>query len=288
MATFDLEAVKRKLAKLSGNKGNSNVQLWKPILGDHRIRVLPWPNASPDSPLRELYFYYLNKTILAPFQFGKPDPINDFVRSLWETKKEEDKILAKKIRPSLRAFAPIIDRANEKQGPLVWGFGRTAYQRILGFYVDPEIGDFTDPNDGFDLIIKIVPSKAGSFAKQQLGDVDPARKSTKLSQDPEQAQQWLKAIPDLDQMYTLLSKSEIENELSAYLAGPSEPPKVDSESSGTQRGEEEKETSKIASKKVSPIDDEDEVAPKKSSKKVSKTDAEEKLDAVFKDLGIDE
>jgi len=115
---IDLEAIKRRVAELSGVKKTSSVQMWKPGLGEHKVRCLPWKNAAEGQPFMERWFYYIgdNAGILAPNQFGKPDPINDLIRKLYSSGKPDDRTLAKKLAPKMRCYAPVIVRGEEDKG----------------------------------------------------------------------------------------------------------------------------------------------------------------------------
>lgn len=298
----NLEAIRKKVAQLNGER-TSRVQLWKPGLGEHRIRILPWPDATPEQPIKELYFYYLGRRfpILAPFQFGKPDPINDLIKQLYATRKEEDKEIAKKIKPGMAGYVRMIDRANEKEGVVVWKFGKQAYSRLLSFYYEDEIGDYTDPGpDGWDIKVNIVPNKGG-FSKTKIGQIDIAsRKPSVLSSDPEQAALWIKNVPNIADMYQLKSPAEIKGELEAYLAGDEGGPTNDSEGTSRGQGEEDpldKVVAEVKALKNSIIeDDEDEEskpAPKKPSRRATKEQPKEedddggtaaKLDKEFDDI----
>ena len=53
---IDLEAIKRRVAELSGVKKTSSVQMWKPSLGEHKVRCLPWKEAKDGQPFQERWF----------------------------------------------------------------------------------------------------------------------------------------------------------------------------------------------------------------------------------------
>ena len=215
---IDLEAIKRRVAELSGIKKTSSVQMWKPGLGEYKIRCLPWKNAAEGQPFMERWFYYIgeNAGLLAPNQFGKPDPINDLIRKLYSSGKPDDRTLAKKLQPKMRCYAPVIVRGEEDKGVQVWSFGKIVYQRMLGFFLDEEVGDILDPSQGFDL--KVTISKAPG---KQFNDtmVDPARRPSKLHDDQKVAAGWLEAVPNIDDMYRLKSTQEIEAVLNSWLNG---------------------------------------------------------------------
>lgn len=215
---IDLEAIKRRVAELSGVKKTSSVQLWKPSLGEHKIRCLPWKSSPDGQPFAERWFYYIgeNAGILAPNQFGKPDPINDLIRKLYSSGKPDDRVLAKKLQPKMRCYAPVIVRGEEDKGVQVWAFGKLVYQRMLGFFLDEEVGDILSPTEGFDLKVSITKQPGKQFNDTT---VDPARRPSKLHEDSKVAEQWLNSIPNLDDMYRLKSTQEIETVLNNWLNG---------------------------------------------------------------------
>lgn len=232
----NLEAIKAKLAAMQqrgGAGGNSSrVQLWKPGLGTHEIRGLPWSDEKlkDGTPFIEREFYYIgdNPGILAPAQFGKTDPIDNLRRELFKTGKPSDKELAKKLFARTRFYMPVIDRADPESGVMVWSFGKLVYQRLLGFFLDDEIGDYLDVEEGFDM--KVVISKQ---AGKRFNDtsVDPKRKSTPLMATPEDIKKLMDARPDIDDMWRLKEATEIESILNSWLGG-----EVDVGEEGTSRG----------------------------------------------------
>ena len=274
---IDLEAIKRRVAELSGVKKTSSIQMWKPGLGEHKVRCLPWKNTVDGQPFAERWFYYIgeNAGILTPKQFGKQDPIDDLIRRLYSSGKPEDRVLAKKLAPKMRCYAPVIVRGEEDKGVQVWAFGKLVYQRMLGFFLDEEVGDILSPTEGFDL--KVVISKQPG---KQFNDttVDPARKSTPLHADASTAQKWLDNIPNIDDMYRLKSPQEIEAVLNNWLSGGGSEP---SQEGGVTRGAEpvdELENLVAEVKQAVPAD-------KKSSKKIEKTEVKKQsLDDAFADL----
>lgn len=212
----NLDAIRAKVAELSGQRRSSNINIWRPEPGDHRIRLLPWKDSEDGQPFKERWFYYLgNKpSILTPHQFGKSDPINDLIRKLYSSGKPDDKTLAKKLQPKLRIYAPVLVRGGEDKNVQIWSFGKQVYQRLLGFFMDGDIGDILDPETGWDLLVKITQTPGKQFPDTT---VDVARRSTKLSDDPTQAKAWLDGVPNIDDIYKLRSFEEISNVLTSWL-----------------------------------------------------------------------
>lgn len=213
----DLEAIRRRVQELNGQRRQSSVQMWKPGLGEFKVRGLPWKNPPEGQPFIERWFYYfVNPGILAPHQFGKPDPINDLIRKLYSSGKPDERLLAKKLQPKMRAYMPIIVRGQEDKGVQVWSFGKGIYQKLLGYFLNEEVGDILDPNEGFDLNIVISQAPGKQF---QDTSVEAARRPRKLSDDASQARQWLDSVPNIDDMYRLKSAQEIETILNNWLNG---------------------------------------------------------------------
>lgn len=233
---FDLEAIRKRVAQLNGTLKRSRVNYWKPDVGTYDIRVLPWAN-NDGQPFKERWFYYnigKNPGLLAPTQFQKADPVQELIDKLHASGKKEDKEIAKKLYPKMRAFAPIVVRGAEDQ-VLVWSFGKEIYQRLLEFFLDAEIGDITDVNDGFDLKIKITKA-AGKLWPDTT--VDAARKATKLFADSKRIEDTLAAIPNLDEYHKLKTYDELKAIIEAWSRGDEAPSDSEGSSRGSSEGDE--------------------------------------------------
>ncbi len=219
----DLEAIRRRVQELSGVRRNSSVQLWKPEMGEHKVRGLPWKNTPDGMPFMERWFYYVgnNPGIVAPNQFGKPDPINDLIRKLYSSGKPDDRAMAKQLGAKMRAYMPVIVRGQEDKGVQVWAFGKPVYTRLLSFFTEEDVGDILDPLEGFDLKVVITHTPGKMFNGKPSLDttVDAARKASKLHAEADQAKQWLEAVPNIDDMYRMKSAQEIETILNNWLNG---------------------------------------------------------------------
>lgn len=244
---LDLEAIRRKLQQL--NKKSNNSQ-WKPAMpkdaGDsleYTVRLLPY-TGNDGQPFKELYFYYnIGKGgILAPKQFGKPDPIQDLIDSLLEEKgNKENWNTALKLFPKMRAFAPIIVRGEEEQGVRLWSFGKQIYQKLLSILLDEDYGDVTDVKTGRDIKVKF--SKVGG--KEYLDtDISVRPKESVATKDAELLGKWLDSIPDPVSLYPLKSKEEIEKILTDWLDGGQ-----GNDSDGSSRGGSDSKSDKSESKK---------------------------------------
>lgn len=226
----DLEAIRRRMQELSGVKKTSSVQLWKPDLGEYRVRCLSFPNSSEGQPFAERWFYYFGEnSVLAPKQFGKPDPIAELISKLYSTGKPEDRTLAKQLSPKMRVYAPVIVRGQEEKGPMLWSFGKIVYQRLLSFFLDEDYGNILDEHEGYDLKVTISQQPGKQF-KDTV--VDCKGKPTRLHSDPDVVSKWKSQIPNVDDMYRLKTYEEIENLLNRWLNGDLTP---DTNSIGTEK-----------------------------------------------------
>lgn len=234
---LDLEAIRKKVQQLNGTLKKSRVQFWRPDTTstgtyEFNIRVLPWPN-NDGQPFRERWFYYgigKNPGLLAPTQFQKADPVQELIDRLHASGKKEDREVAKKLYPKMRCFAPVLVRGEEDKGVLVWSFGKEIYQRLLEFFLDSEIGDITDVNEGYDLKVKIVKKDGKPWPDTTI---DAARKSSKLFTEPKKIEETLAGIPNLDEYQKLKTYDELKTIIESWARGEEEAPN----GQGTFRGE---------------------------------------------------
>ena len=212
----DIEAIKAKL-KAINERGGGGGQLnaWRPDIGEHTIRCIPWPDAAPGMPFHELAFYYFgNYRILAPSQFGHNDPIKQQRDKLFATKDADDKTLAKRLLAKTRAYIPIIVRGKEQEGIKIWSVGKEIHSRLLSFFIDSDIGDYTDLDVGYDLKVTISRQAGKKFNDTS---VDAARKASPALQDKQKLAALIKTIPDLKAVYRERTYDEVKRDLDAWL-----------------------------------------------------------------------
>ena len=229
---IDLDAIRKKLNQLSGNSSKRNT-MWRPQEGEETtVRLLSFPD-NDGQPFKERWFYYNignNPGLLAPNQFGKPDPVQELINKLRDDGSKESYELAKKLYPKMRCYAPVLVRGEEDKGVRIWAFGKTVYQSLLNIMLDEDYGDITDPSDGRD--VKVVCTKAPGRMWAST-EVRPRGKSSALSSDTGQAKSWIDSVPDLDDLYTLKSYEELEKIVNDWLNGTDSD---ESEDLGTSRG----------------------------------------------------
>lgn len=170
--------------------------LWKPKDGRNVIRILP-PAEDSEDPIY-FAFAYMHYNVGS----GK--------RSVpcLRTKKEEcylcevkEKMLrsenpkrikaAKELNARKRYLMYIIDRSAEAVGPQLFAFGPKIHKPIIQLFKDPDYGDITSPDEGYDIIINREGAKMDTEYQ-----VRPAKKPSELGDD---AEEWLESLTDLQE-----------------------------------------------------------------------------------------
>lgn len=129
--------------------------------GTLRVRILPVGD-DVDWAL-EMTHFYLGKTVKGVFSavsIGDECPVHEKYLELKEG-SDDDKDLAKSFTPRTKYLIPCLVYEDErgkkidkdKSGKLVM-LTPGIYGEIIDFFVDPDLGDFTDPKEGYDLKIK--------------------------------------------------------------------------------------------------------------------------------------
>jgi len=227
---IDLAAIRKKLGQLSGQNSKKN-SMWRPEEGSETtVRLIAYPD-NDGQPFKELMFYYNignNPGLLAPYQFGKSDPIQELITKLRDEGSKESYELAKKLYPKMRCYAPVVVRGEEEKGVRLWAFGKSVYQTLLNYMLDEDYGDITDPHEGRDVRIICTKNPGQMWATTE---VRPRGKDSPLSEDSSKAKDWLDNIPDVNDLFELKSYEELENIVNQWLNGDDE-----QEEEGTFRG----------------------------------------------------
>ena len=235
---IDLAAIRKKLGQLSGQNSKKNT-MWRPEEGSETtVRLLAYPN-NDGQPFKELMFYYNignNPGLLAPYQFDKPDPIQELITKLRDEGSKESYELAKKLYPKMRCYAPVVVRGEEERGVRLWAFGKTVYQTLLNYMLDEDYGDITDPIEGRDVRISCQKNPGQQWATT---DVRPRGKDSPLSEDSSKSKQWLDNIPDVNDLFELKSYEELERIINQWLNADEE------DESETSRGGFSQKTTKV-------------------------------------------
>jgi len=198
---INLEKMRAKLASLQ-NKGGNN-SFWKPQDGEQTIRIVP---TSDGDPFKDYWFHYnlgKNNGFLSPKKnFGENDPLDDFIRNLFNEGTEDSIKMAKNLMARQRFFAPVLVRGEEDKGVRIWGFGKMAYQQLLELVLNPDYGDITDTEEGTDLTIKYGKPPGASFPQTTI---TPRRRTSALCDEAvggsEKCAELLESIPEFETLF---------------------------------------------------------------------------------------
>jgi len=212
---IDLTKMKERLSQVQ-NKGNGESVFWRPNDGEQTIRIVP---TSDGDPFKDYWFHYNlgeNPGFLSPKKnFGEDDPLDSFVRDLFNENTDDSVKMAKDLMARRRFFSPVVVRGEEHKGVRLWGYGKTAYEKLLGLVLNPEYGDITDPEAGTDLIIGYGKPAGASFPQTSI---TPRRKSTPLCDDEDRSREMLDNIPEFEKVFTRKTPEEVGVMLDEYLS----------------------------------------------------------------------
>jgi hypothetical protein len=188
--------------------------------------------------------------------------------------------MAKKLKSKTVNSVAIIDRANESEGPQMWGPNWTDVQQLLALFLT-EVGDYTDVGpDGCDLEIVVTPGKKIVQSGKRKGQpvleakINAVRKNGPAAKDDAQLKEWLDNLPNVDEYYPVTSTEETERKLNEWLNAGDHDPKSD----GLSRGGEQKAETKSEAKAPAPA------AEKKSTAKAPPAPKKPLLQSVEDDL----
>jgi hypothetical protein len=234
---IDIEALKAKLSKLQ-NKGQRGQRKFKPVLwtperGSYTVRIAPWSDEImaklETPPFVERWFYYaLGKRMVAA-QLGDADPVRELRDALYADRTPENLASAKKLRPKMRVYIPLIVTADAddpdesvKKGDKVtrlWSLNEGTYKDLLAYLVDPEYGDMTDIDTGRDIVVDITDSGKkieGSDKNFNNISVRP-RVATRALDAAERA--LLSKIPNIDEVAPFTPYEKLEHALRMFVDG---------------------------------------------------------------------
>ena len=217
---LDLDKMREKLNKLQNKNPGSDV-FWRPQDGEQTLRIVPTKDGDP---FKDFWFHYNvgnNPGFLSPKRnFGTQDPLDSFVRKLFNDGDEESIKMAKSLSARQRFFSPVLVRGEEDKGVRIWGYGKQVYEKLLNLVLNPEYGDITDVESGTDLVIKYGKPAGASFPQTTI---TPRRRSSPLCDDAvggsERCAELLDNIPEFDGLFTRKTSQEIQGMLDEWLAG---------------------------------------------------------------------
>lgn len=216
---IDLSKMRAKLSAVNNRGGGSKKsQFWRPEDGEQTIRIVP---TADGDPFKEFYFHYnlgKNAGFLSPKKnFGEDDPLDGFIRQLFNEGTEESTKMAKNLMARQRFFSPVIVRGQEDQGVKIWGYGKTVYEQLLNLVLNPEYGDITDPQEGTDLLLSYGKPAGASYPQTKLM---PSRKTSQMCKDltEDQCASMLESIPEFGTLFDRKTPEDVQRMLDEFLA----------------------------------------------------------------------
>jgi hypothetical protein len=210
---YEVEAAEQEDEDLS-KSGSSNFM--KLNVGDNVVRILP-PPVGRKSPFFTAFQHFLdlpgydgpivfNCPRMMARQFCPACAKSDKLRS---SPSKQDQDAARDFWSSRRIYVNVIDRADEDAGPKILAIGKTIHEALVAIRKsDPDEGDFTHPETGFDINIQ----RQGTGKNDTKYKVVAARRSTALGDLDwinQQADLRAKlAVPSLDEIKAMFTKEE--------------------------------------------------------------------------------
>ena len=225
---IDMKKMKAKYAALQNRgRGGGNKSMWfRPQDGEQVIRIVP---TADGDPFKEFWLHYgvgKNPAFLSlKRNYGQDDPIDNFVRALYNEGDEESIKMAKSISAKQRFFSPVLVRGEEDKGVRIWGYGKQVYEQLLNLVLNPEYGDITDVDTGTDLTLQYGKPAGAQFPQTNL---TPRRKSSGLTNTAEETTELLESIPDIEGSFDKKTFDEMQTILDNFM-------NVEDDSTGTSQ-----------------------------------------------------
>jgi hypothetical protein len=222
---MNIDAIKQRLNSLQSSNNSKKEKIdytkvyWKPKEeGKYQIRIVP-SKLNSQNPFQEVFIHYgFGKfPIFSLTNWGEKDPIVEFASKLRKTNEKENWILAKKIDPKMRVYAPVVVRGEEEKGTRLWEFGKEIYMQLLGIAEDEDYGDFTDVNEGRDFTVDVVKGDIGG--RQGLkSSIRIKPKITPLSTDSSLVNKFLNEQPNILEIQRKIDYDALKEILQNWLS----------------------------------------------------------------------
>jgi hypothetical protein len=225
---LDMKKMKAKYTALQNRgRGGDKKSMWfRPQDGEQVIRIVP---TADGDPFKEFWLHYgvgKNPAFLSlKRNYGQDDPIDNFVRALYNEGDEESIKMAKSLSAKQRFFSPVLVRGEEDKGVRIWGYGKQVYEQLLNLVLNPEYGDITDVETGTDLTLQYGKPAGAQFPQTNL---TPRRRSSGLTNTSEETTELLESIPDIEGCFDKKSFDEMQTILDNFM-------NVEDDSEGTSQ-----------------------------------------------------
>lgn len=217
MINNDLMRKKLESLRTNGKSDKKDSPWFKPAEGDQEVRFLP---SEDGDPFKEYFFHYnLGESFLCPKKnFNEKCPVCDYAFELWREGTDESQKMAKTLFSRQRFFTNVLERGKEENGPKPYGYGKETYEQLLETSLDPDFGDFTDPEQGRDFKLTYKKAeKKGAFPKTKI-TIKP--KQSPLAKSKKEIKEFLEKVKPISTLMVKKSTEEVKKILELFLNDP--------------------------------------------------------------------
>jgi hypothetical protein len=177
----------------------SEVTTFKPKEGTNKVRILPPGWSKEDAKIWgadwsiDIYLHYS----VGPddTSYLCPAKMNVGRCPICEARADMEEDEAEKLRPARRALAYVINRDNEREGPMIWSIPVTLLKEIATRSQNKKTGGILyidDPDNGHDVEFE----RDGTDIKTKYSGVDIDKEETSIAEDDKTYNRWLDYIMD--------------------------------------------------------------------------------------------
>ena len=189
---LDQSKIQRKLDELKRQDAVRGATMWKAPIGKSVVRILPYKEGTFWFEAA-LHFGIGGRGFFCPRRMIDEDCwLCNKVTELFASGEKVNIDLSKRIRARSRIYYNIVDMQEPDKGVQVFASGIRIFEDLLGHAADPDWGDFTDPDNGYNVII------------ERKGTGIETTYIVRLQRNPSVIQNkgWLKDLKELDQLAT--------------------------------------------------------------------------------------
>jgi len=202
----NLEKVRRRYEALQREVQG---RFWSPKEGKNLVRFLPAYKEGGEFYLETSIHFGVKEGLhlVCNRFYGEPCYICELVQKLRLSDDPEDVRRAQRIAPRRRVFYNIVDLNDRDAGVQIYASGASVFKQLLSYFYDPDWGDLTDPEHGYDVVIE----RRGTGLDTEY-TVRPRKNPSPIDDE-----EWLNQLNDLDNLVTRYSYEEQKDLLSGQL-----------------------------------------------------------------------
>lgn len=221
-------------------KHTSGGEFFKFKVGPNILRFLP-PPPGGDSPFKIRWRHWIDLPNGEAVKFNCPKkmagqhcPICEKADAYKASADKNERDKGWNMSPSRRALANAIDRTASTDGPVIVDMpGKMVYDPLVSMRQDARGGgDFTDPMQGFDVIVK----RTGEGKKKKTGyEVLADRNNSQLADTVEQMNDWIMtqadlagymSVPTAEEIKEMFAEAMAEGGATAAASAPATAPRI--------------------------------------------------------------